>query len=104
MGGGCGIKDVAYFVGSCLDERECEAQEEALLETYFTSLRAALAKRQPDIDANAVIAEWRALYPVAWTDFHRFLKGWSPGHWKINSYSERLARGVVTQLSESRET
>ncbi len=104
VGGGCGIKDVAYFVGSCLDERECEAQEEALLETYFTSLRAALAKRQPDIDANAVIAEWRALYPVAWTDFHRFLKGWSPGHWKINSYSERLARGVVTQLSESRET
>lgn len=98
VGGGCGMKDVAYLVGSCLDERTCEAQETTLLDTYFTALREALAERQPDIDAEAVIAEWRALYPVAWTDFHRFLKGWSPGHWKINGYSERVAREVVASI------
>jgi hypothetical protein len=94
VGGGCGMKDVAYFVGSCMDERECEQREAQLLDLYFGELREALE----EVDADAVIAEWRDLYPLAWTDFHRFLKGWSPGHWKINSYSERLVREVVASL------
>ncbi|MGE9289409.1 MAG: choline kinase, partial [Puniceicoccales bacterium] len=42
------------------------------------------------------------LYPVAWTDFHRFLKGWSPGHWKIHGYSERLSRSVMANLVNRR--
>ena len=92
------MKDVAYFIGSCLDEASCEERESALLDSYFGSLREALERRRPEIDADEVIAEWRELFPVAWTDFHRFLKGWCPGHWKINSYSERLAREVVGQL------
>lgn len=95
VGGGCGMKDVAYFIGSCLDESTCEQQESELLDHYFSTLRAALSSRHPGISPDAVEAEWRDLFPVAWTDFHRFLKGWSPGHWKINSYSERLAREVV---------
>ncbi len=99
VGGGCGMKDVAYFTGSCLDEEQCERQESRLLDLYFQELKGALAQVHPSIDAEAVEQDWRALYPVAWTDFHRFLKGWSPGHWKINDYSERLARGVVNQLS-----
>ena len=99
VGGGCGMKDVAYFIGSCLDEASCEAREEELLDTYFDSLSAAIHRRQPAIEASAVVSEWRELFPVAWTDFHRFLKGWCPGHWKINSYSERLAREVVQTLS-----
>ena len=37
-------------------------------------------------------------YPVAWTDFYRFLQGWSPGHWKLHRYSERLAREVLATL------
>ena len=98
VGSGCGMKDVAYFLGSCLDEASCEAQEEALLTSYFASLRDALNRRKPEIDADAVIAEWRELFPVAWTDFHRFLKGWCPGHWKINSYSERVARQVLATI------
>ena len=40
----------------------------------------------------------RSVYRVAWADFHRFLKGWSPGHWKINSYSERVTKEVISQL------
>lgn len=98
VGGGCGMKDVAYFIGSCLDEAACEAQEENLLHSYFASLREALNRRRPSVDADAVIVEWRELFPVAWTDFHRFLKGWCPGHWKINSYSERVAREVLAAL------
>ncbi len=98
VGGGCGMKDVAYFIGSCLDEDACEKHESALLDCYFAALRDALATLQPRSNAAAVEAEWRGLYPLAWTDFHRFLKGWSPGHWKIHSYSERVARGVLAGL------
>lgn len=98
VGGGCGMKDVAYFIGSCLDEEACEEMESELLVLYFDALREALERRRPEINAADVEQEWRALYPVAWTDFHRFLKGWSPGHWKIHSYSERLAREVVAGL------
>jgi aminoglycoside phosphotransferase (APT) family kinase protein len=98
VGGGCGMKDVAYFIGSCLDEADCEAQEAALLDCYFTSLKRALNHRRPELDSGAVVAEWRALFPMAWADFHRFLKGWCPSHWKINSYSERIAREVIASL------
>jgi aminoglycoside phosphotransferase (APT) family kinase protein len=97
-GGGIGMKDVALFIGSCLDGPACEAQEAALLDCYFAALRKALAIQQPALDAQAIEAEWRELFPLAWTDFHRFLKGWSPNHWKINSYSERLAREVLATL------
>lgn len=100
VGRGCGMKDLAYFIGSCLNEDECEHQEADLLDQYFTALRAALAKRESGVDVDALEADWRKLYPIAWTDFHRFLKGWSPGHWKINGYSERLTREVLAQIEE----
>jgi Ecdysteroid kinase-like family len=99
VGGGCGMQDVAYFIGSCLPENECEQLEPWLLNTYFAALNQALIRLQPTVDAAAVEEDWRKLFPVAWTDFHRFLKGWSPGHWKLNAYSERLAREVVASLN-----
>ncbi|MGN8224887.1 oxidoreductase family protein [Gracilimonas sp. BCB1] len=93
VGGGCGMKDLAYFIGSCLDEDECEALEEKILDTYFSYLQQSLG--EPN---HALEKEWRSLYRVAWADFHRFLKGWSPGHWKINSYSERVTNEVIKAL------
>lgn len=104
VGGGCGMKDVAYFVGSCLNEDECESYESDILNFYFKELRGALKIQQKDIDADIMEREWRSLYPVAWTDFHRFLKGWSPDHWKINSYSEGLARHVIEELQSIKRT
>ena len=98
VGGGCGMKDVAYFIGSCLYEEDCERHESMLLEYYFAMLREALLQRRKTLDADSVEQEWRNLYHLAWTDFHRFVKGWSPGHWKIHSYSERLAREVLARL------
>jgi len=95
IGGGCGMKDVAYFVGSCLYEEDCEAMETQILDFYFKKLRQAIASKHPELDFSELEKEWRQLYPFAWTDFHRFLKGWSPGHWKLNAYSERLARDVI---------
>ena len=98
VGGGCGMKDVAYFLSSCLYEEDCERYEGRLLDLYFNRLRGALEARGKKVDADALERDWRELYPVAWTDFHRFIKGWSPGHWKINSYSERLAREVAGKI------
>jgi aminoglycoside phosphotransferase (APT) family kinase protein len=98
VGGGCGMKDIAYFVGSCLHEEDCEALEADILNCYFKALTKAFRLQNKEIDIAALEKEWRALYPVAWTDFHRFIKGWSPGHWKINSYSEKLATKVIKEL------
>lgn len=98
VGGGVGVRDLAYFLSSCLDESECAAQEETLLATYFDSLRKALQDLGSDVDFSALESEWRELYPVAWTDFLRFLHGWQPGHWKIHSYSERLMNEVLQRL------
>lgn len=98
VGGGCGMKDVAYFLGSCLCEEECEKQETKQLDFYFRALETALKRHGKNPDFAALEADWRALYPVAWTDFFRFLQGWSPGHWKLHAYSERLAREILEQL------
>ena len=98
VGGGCGMKDVAYFIGSCLYEDECESLEKQLLDAYFSELRLAIQARNKSLDLEEMEAEWREMFPLAWTDFHRFLKGWSPGHWKINSYSEKMARKVIETL------
>jgi len=93
VGGGCGMKDVAYFIGSCLNESECERLEANILDTYFEHLQSEMTERN-----EALEIEWRSLYRLAWADFHRFLKGWSPGHWKINSYSERVTVEVINNL------
>ena len=98
IGGGCGMKDVAYFLGSCLDEATCEAREDELLNLYFHHFTRALAIHHPEVDASAVVTEWRDLYPFAWADFHRFLKNWSPDHWKLNSYSEKMVRKAMASL------
>lgn len=103
VGGGCGMKDVSYFIGSCLYEEDCERFEAVLLDFYFSALQKALIERESNVDFSALEKEWREMYLFAWTDFHRFIKGWSPGHWKIHDYSERIARKVIARLrSEER--
>ena len=74
VGGGCGMKDLAYFVGSCLDEVACESRESEILEVYFGALFKACDRLNKAIDFNALEAEWRQLYPMAWADFYRFLR------------------------------
>lgn len=95
VGGGCGIKDVAYFLGSCLDDQQCENCIPDLLDVYFEYLRIAIGSRQQDIDIRALEVEWRNLFPIAWVDFYRFLDGWMPNHWKINDYTRRLSTHIL---------
>lgn len=98
VGGGCGIKDVAYFMGSCMSDAQCERQQAYCLDTYFAELTLALQQMKTDVDAKAVEKEWRDLFPIAWTDFTRFLMGWMPEHKKLNRYSEQLARLALPLL------
>jgi len=99
VGSGCGMKDVAYFIGSCLHEEDCRRYEDKLLDCYFAELKKALQKHHPTVGSNTLETDWRQLYPFAWADFHRFLKGWSPGHWKLSDYSEQMTRKVIAQLA-----
>lgn len=98
VGGGCGIRDLAYFLDSCLDEAELETRGEAYLDDYFKSLRQAIAARG-DVDPAAVEAEWRALYPIAWADFQRFLAGWMPGAYPMGPYSRRQVALALASLA-----
>ncbi|XP_062842160.1 uncharacterized protein pkdc isoform X2 [Trichomycterus rosablanca] len=60
-------------------------------------LRGALKER---VNFSELENEWRELYSFAWTDFHRFLLGWMPGHHKINRYSRRLTQEVLQKLRQ----
>jgi len=92
-GHGCGMRDVAYFLGSCLDQESLQAHEDELLDMYFN----ALGNRFPAMRA-ALEKEWRPLYAVAGADFHRFLAGWSPGHTKLTAYSGELVKQALGHI------
>ncbi|MFT6109398.1 MAG: hypothetical protein ACJA2W_002320 [Planctomycetota bacterium] len=108
VGGGVGVQDVAYFLGSCLEDDELERRASTELDYYIHSLRTELGARASAVaaptdgpihgptDARAVEAEWRELWPFAWADFHRFLAGWSPGHWKLSRYSDEMLRRALS--------
>lgn len=103
-GGGVGVQDLAYFLGSCLKQCELESVAAGLLDYYFKVLTDAVSERHPQVDTTELEAEleqeWRSLYDMAWADFQRFLQGWSPGHWKLNSYSDRLTQQVLKRVLE----
>jgi len=83
VGGGCGMKDVAYFLSSCLSSDECFMHESELLDHYFEQLKQTV---EPS-SFEALEIEWRTLYAFAWADFVRFLSGWNPEHYKVHEYS-----------------
>ena len=86
------MKDVAYFIGSCMDEQSCERHAPELLDHYFAELAKYCSNT--DFEFRDLETEWRTLYAVAWTDFYRFLAGWMPTHPKIHRYTERLAESA----------
>ena len=98
VGGGCGMKDVAYFLGSCLSSSECELYENELLNFYFLELKSALDHINKTEDFGTLEQEWRSMYPIACADFTRFLMGWMPTHQKINNYSLKLLNAVLSAL------
>lgn len=99
VGGGVGVKDVAYFLSGCLSAQECDALVPGYLEQYFTALRAALAPGLPSEQAAELEREWRSLFPLAWVDLYRFLLGWAPGQYDVDPYSDALVAQVLGSVS-----
>ncbi len=98
VGGGCGIKDVAYFLGSCLSSEDSELYQNELLDFYFSALKKAFQASRFSFDFNELEHEWRKMYPIACTDFTRFLLGWMPSHQKVNNYSLHIMNSVLANL------
>lgn len=104
VGRGCGMKDVVMLLSSTVPPEDCERRCPALLDDYFRLLAQALREQPAGTAASAVDAAvleqaWRPLFSVAWADFQRFLKGWSPGHWKLHAYSDRLTREALARCA-----
>lgn len=100
VGHGCAMKDVALLMSSAVKPERCAEMEVWVLDTYFAQLQQALMVYHPNLDPNEVEREWRPLFAVAWADFQRFVKGWSPDHWKINPYTEALTSRALAHLGE----
>ncbi len=97
VGGGVGVKDFAYFLSSVLNSNELFEKEKELLDFYFMELRVVL---NDTINKDELETMWRKLYSYAWCDLYRFLKGWSPTHYKLNSYIENISQKVLDEVKE----
>jgi thiamine kinase-like enzyme len=98
VGGGCGMKEVAYFLGSCLSSDECVSLQDELLDYYFECLKVAVIKHHEGVDVNTLEIEWREMYPIASIDFTRFLMGWMPTHQKLNAYTLKIMNTVLSKI------
>lgn len=101
VGQGCGMKDLILFISSCIEPNQCQQLESSLIDCYFSHLSDALNIMQPQINPRMIENEWRPLYAIAWADFQRFVKGWSPEHWKINPYTEQLTCKALKQIEKN---
>jgi hypothetical protein len=95
VGGGVGVKDLAYLLSSLYDGDELLINNQKCLDYYFEQLSKYIQLYQPEVEFSLLENEWRYLYPWAFCDFYRFLEGWSPTHYKLNSYSEYIIQKVL---------
>jgi hypothetical protein len=98
VGGGVGVKDVAYFLSSCVPAERCEKRVPDFLDLYFVELQRAVSTAAPSTDFARLEREWRALFPLAWVDYYRFLVGWVEGELAPEPYSELLTEQVLRDL------
>lgn len=92
VGVGCGIRDVAYFLDCCLDEAADHERVGRWLDVYFESLHRALQEDGHGAHSRPLEAEWRALFPAAWSDFQRFYQGWSSRAPRLGAYGQLQLR------------
>ncbi|MCP4326036.1 MAG: DUF1679 domain-containing protein [Psychromonas sp.] len=98
VGQGCAMKDVILFISSAVKPEHCQQDAPLLVDHYFKQLKIAL--KNSEFDFQEIESHWRPYYSIAWADFHRFVKGWSPDHWKINSYTENLTQLALGKLDD----
>ena len=92
------MKDVAYFLGSCLSSSDSETYEKELLDFYFSEFEHSLKSSKLNFEFKELEQEWRQIYPIACADFTRFLLGWMPTHQKLTQYNLNLMNTVLAGL------
>lgn len=97
VGGGVGIKDLIYFLGSALSEHQLENGYESFINAYFSILCAELQTKFSTSEIVNIEQSWRELLPFAWADFQRFLVGWQPQHHKLNNFSQSMTQIALDQ-------
>lgn len=97
VGGGCGIRDVALFMGRSLGAENPEERADLLLAVYFAALRKAMTQDGHQAYNDSLEVEWRELYAVAWSDYARFGLGWGASP-VLSAYSQRQVTLALGQL------
>lgn len=90
VGPGCGMRDVTLLLDRCLGEEGCMVEADHWLNHYFESLQRELLRHQLDCPWEALEAEWRRLYPIAWCDHERLWQGWGQGRPSLGPYTRHL--------------
>lgn len=97
-GRGCGIRDVALFIDRCVGRGNCARLAASWLEVYFEFLGDAMEQNGQGSHSGALTKEWRALFPVAWSDYCRFALGWGSSK-TLDPYSLRQVELAAEHLS-----
>ncbi len=95
VGGGSGMRDLAYLLHGRHDE-PADGIAVRQLDIYFLHLCEELGAR--GLDGRAVERDWRPLYGIAKADFLRFLAGWAPEHASRDVRGQRFLRGTIAAL------
>lgn len=102
VGRGVGIKDVVYFLGSCLDDHGLNRHAAGLVDLYFQHLRQAVETQEHHIDIDLLEQQWRHCYCFAWADFERFLVGWATQHTKMTGYSQQQTDQALAMIANTK--
>ncbi len=92
VGGGVGVRDLVTLFASALDEPGLVMHADRLLDRYFARLLAACDVK---VDGQSLEREWRALWPVAWADYQRFLAGWRPADARRTQWAQAHIRTAL---------
>ncbi|WP_199886186.1 kinase [Pseudoalteromonas sp. T1lg23B] len=95
LGSGLGIQDVMLYFTSVFDNDGLQTNADNLLEYYFSMLSDNLSATCSTQRTQDIVTSWRELWPVVWADFHRFLLGWKPDHFKINNYMREQSHNAL---------
>ena len=99
IGRGCGMRDLVYYLGSCLSDQMLYKDADSLLDHYFKIFSTELQPSYERQRIRQIEQRWRELYAFAWADFQRFLLGWAPDHAKLNDYSAEQTLRALERLS-----
>ncbi len=100
VGPGCGMRDVTLLLDRCLGEERCLEEADSWLDHYLETLHSELIRLEQELPWEALEAEWRRLYPIAWCDHERLWLGWGQGTQSLGPYTQQLMERSGTALGQ----